>query len=695
MRGAILVSMVFGLAAAAIWGASRTRIERADFVFNNGAEIATLDPAATSGVPEGRMMYALYEGLTVKHPETLEPMPGVAESWSISQKGRLYRFRLRPDARWSNGDLVTAADFEWSWRRLLEAETAAEYAYQLWCVDGAREYTLLPGDRDYDAAGHMWLKKLDNGLLRIGGSGFSPCIPSVKPRLGERTEDTPLCNARTRHPVGSPVAGRIVSVNPDIFHPQNHTDPYERFWWIEIEPDPKALEEALERGALLSAERARDEIFWPQVGIRAVDWRTLEVSLESPTPYFLALTSFFATMPVHRKSIEKARKSFPESWQVEWLRPERLVTNGPFLLKERRLHDRIRLAKNPRYWDALNVAFNTIDVLAVESYSTMLNLYLTGEVDWIERCAPNLVPRMMDREDYNPVPYLGSYFYRVNVQKKPFDDKRVRRALALAIDRQAIVSKVTKKGETPSWSLCPPGLSGYERAEMSHAAGDDGKAYARDCAEALALMDAAGFGPGKERFPTFEIHYNKSESHRDIAEVVADTWRRVLGVDVQLLNQEWKTYLDTQRTFNYDVSRSAWIQDYPDPNTFIEIFVSGGKNNRTRWSHEGYDALVREAGLEADIERRLDLLQRAEAILLEELPILPIFAYTTNNAVHPRLGGFFENSQDDHYPKFWYWMDDAELAAKRAGLPRTKRRIEASGPSAGLYPPAGRDAVIR
>ena len=326
MRTALLLLPVLGLVVAAVWGTGRTRLERADFVFNNGAEIATLDPAATSGVPEGRMMYALYEGLTVKHPKTLEPLPGMAESWRVEDGGKRYRFELRKGAQWSNGDPVTAEDFVGSWRRLLDPETAAEYAYQLWCITGAREFTL-------------------------------------------------------------------------------------------------------------AEDRSREDELWEAVGLRALDAHTLEVELTAPTPYFLALTSFYATMPVHRASIEKARQEFPDTWQVEWLRPERLVTNGPFQLQERRLHDRIRLVRNPRYRDAEHVAFRTIDVLAIESYSTMLNLYLMGEIDWIERCAPNLVPRMMAREDYDPVPYLGSYFYRVNVNRPPFDDVRVRRALARSVKR--------------------------------------------------------------------------------------------------------------------------------------------------------------------------------------------------------------------------------------------------------------------
>jgi len=364
------------------------------------------------------------------------------------------------------------------------------------------------------------------------------------------------------------------------------------------------------------------------------------------------------------------------------VRPGNIVTNGPFMVEDRRVNDRIRLVKNPRYWDAMSVAFNRIDILAVEHYGTMLNLYLTGGVDWIDRCSTNLVPRMLPREDFNPRPYLGAYFYRVNTNKPPLDDKRVRRALALAIDRVAICEKIMKKGEIPSWSLCPPGMPGYDPPAMAHA--DD---FATDCEEAAGLIAAAGYGPDGEDFPTIEIHYNTSEAHRDIAEVIADTWRRVLGIDAKLLNQEWKVYLDTQNTINYDVSRSAWIGDYPDPNTFVDLFQTGGENNRTGWGNARYDELVTAAAGELDPARRMELLAQAEEILLAELPILPIYSYASQNVVNPRLGGFYENVQDDHYPKFWYWLSDEELAAKRAQQPPEWEIVPAPGPSAGLHAP--------
>jgi oligopeptide transport system substrate-binding protein len=213
-------------------------------------------------------------------------------------------------------------------------------------------------------------------------------------------------------------------------------------------------------------------------------------------------------------------------------------------------------------------------------------------------------------------------------------------------------------------------------------------AFAADCARARALLLEAGYGPAGRAFPTIEIHYNTSEAHRDCAEVIADGWRRRLGIDAKLLNQEWKVYLDTQRTLGYDVSRSSWVGDYPDPNTFLDVWLTGGENNRTGWGDPRYDELVRAASREPDPARRLELLGRAEALLLEELPVLPIYGYVSQNLVKPRLGGFFENLQDEHMPKFLYWMDDEELARKRAALPTDRAVVAPGGPPEGLYAPA-------
>jgi oligopeptide transport system substrate-binding protein len=564
---ALLLLLVLAGTVALTRGAHLTP---ADFTFNNGTEVQTLDPATVTGVPEGRVIRALFEGLVVKHPRTLEPLPGMAESWEISEDGLTYTFHLREGARWSNGDPVTAEDFTYSWERFLNPKTAADYAYQLWYVKGAKAYTT------------------------------------------EVTEDG---------------------------GPKND---------------------------------------FSSVGIRATDPYTLVVTLESPTAFFLDLTGFYPLFPVNRRNLEEAREAFPDKWQIEWLRPDRIVTNGPYRVAMRRVNDRIRLVKNEDYWDADNVAFNTIDVLAMEQESTMLNVYLTGGADFIDRVNTNVAHEMMAREDFNPEPYMGTYYYRVNVTKPPFDDVRVRRALSMTIPRKDIVENVEKMGQKAAYSWVPPVIPGYTGAECER----------EDADLARQLMAEAGYGPEGKPFPAIEIHYNTSDAHAAIAQVIALTWQNELGIKAKLRNEEWKVYLDTQNTLRYQVSRAAWIGDYSDPNTFIDMFVTGGENNKTGWGNPDYDRLVAEAAAELDQVKRMELMRDAEAILMAELPMLPIYFYVDKNIVAPRLGGFYPNGLDEHFPKFWYWMDDEELARKRAAQPPEWKLADPHGPPEGQYSPA-------
>lgn len=575
LRQFLPVLLLGAVLGAAVYTTRGARLEPADFVFNNGTEVQTLDPATVTGVPEGRAIRMVYEGLLVSHPETLEPLPGMAERWEVSEDRLTYTFRLRQNALWSNGDTVDADDFLWSFERFLDPRTAAEYAYMLWYVTGAKAFTT-------------------------------------------EVED-----------------GR----------PRNSFD---------------------------------------TVGIERLDRWTLRFQLEAPCPFFLELMAFYPMFPVCRRAIEDMKARFPDTWEKEWLRPENIVCNGPYTVKFRRVNDRIRFEKNPRYWDADSVAFETVDMLAAESYTTSLNLYLTGECHWIDVPPANVIQELRSREDFNPIPYLGTYFYRVNVTRAPMDDKRVRRALALTIPRADIVETITKAGQVPAHTLVPPGIAGYGGTSMPR-----NGTFEEDLAEARRLIEEAGYGPGGKEFPPIEIHYNTSDAHRDIAEVIADGWAKHLGIRAKLSNQEWKVYLDTQSNLGYDVSRSAWIGDYADPNTFIDLFVTGGDNNKTGWGDPRYDALVNAANLEADPAKRFQLMSEAEAVLMEELPILPIYYYVTQTTYSPRLGGYFPNVKDEHFPKFWYWMNDEELAAKRAKYPAENfEEVKTSGPPKGLYPPA-------
>ena len=576
LRTVAALALLGCLFVGALSLAGRARLDRADFAFNNGSEVATLDPAHSLGILEGRVIRCLYEGLVIKHPKTLEPIPGMARSWEQSPDGLRLTFHLREDAVWTNGDRVTAHDFVFSFERFLHPETAANYSHLLWYVRGAR--------------------------------AFSTSVTAA----GEAQHS-----------------------------------------------------------------------FADSVGIRALDDFTLIIELERRAPFFLDLMAFYSPCPVNRRAIEEAKLRWGESWEVHWLAPEHIVTNGPFRLVDRRVNDRIRLAKFEDYWDADNVAFRTVDILAIEQESTLLNTYLTGSVDYIDRISTNVADEMMAREDFVPELYAGTYFYRVNVTQPPFDDLRVRRALSLTIPRERICQDIMKTGQVPAYGLVPPGIPDYLGPGARGL-----NASQQNQVEAKRLLAEAGYGPGGKPMPHIEIHYNTSEAHAAIAQVVALAWQNQLGLRAKLRNEEWKVYLDTQNNRRYDVSRSSWIADYVDPSTFIEQFVSDGDNNRTGWSNPDYDRLVAAASQELDLPERLRLLSQAEAVLIDELPILPVYHYVSQNAVAPRLGGFHGNYLDDHFIKHWYWMDDEELAIRRANQDPGLQLVDPHGPAEGLYPPS-------
>jgi oligopeptide transport system substrate-binding protein len=422
-----------------------TTVERADFTFTNNSEVQSLDPATVTGVPEGRVLRGLFEGLTVEHPKTLEPLPGMAESWELLESGRVLRFFIRENARWSDGEKLDANDFVWSWKRLLTPRTAAKYYELLFYVKGAREYFL---------AMEEWERE---------------------------------CSAL-----------REAASDPES---------------VTLPPEPD----------------------FATVGIRAPEPRVFEVELSSPVPFFLKLTAFYPLFPVARHVVEGGGRN--------WHRPETFVGNGPFRLVSRTLRDRIRMARNELYWDAANVALETVDVLPVESLVSALNLYMSGDVDWIPDVPATVLEDLAGREDFQSASYLGSYFYRINMQNSDpekarfFGDRRVRLALALSIDREAITQKVTRAGELPAYDITPPGLDGYDGPQIPE----------ENVERAKELLEAALSDLGMEKAPTFTILYNTHELHKDIAEVIQSQWSNALGLTVRLENQEWGSYLTSMK----------------------------------------------------------------------------------------------------------------------------------------------------
>jgi oligopeptide transport system substrate-binding protein len=374
------------------------------------------------------------------------------------------------------------------------------------------------------------------------------------------------------------------------------------------------------------------------VGIAALDPFTVRVELNHPTVFFLDVCAMPLATVVPRQTIEK----FGDSW----INARPLPVSGAYELGFWRLNDRVRLKKNPRYWDAANTQSDTIDLLPIGSASGALNLYTRGQVDvvWDKELVPTeLTDVLLKRPDFHTFTYLGTYFIRFNVTRKPFDDPRVRKALALAIDKRRIVERITRGGEQPASSLVPSGAANYTSPP--------GLGY--DPALARQLLAEAGF-PGGKNFPRMEYMFNApaggGKIHEQIAIEMQQMWRDTLGVDIELRQLEMQVYLTEQRQLHYDLSRSSWIGDYNDANTFLNLFVTDDGNNRTGWSNPRYDELIAKANGITDPKAREKLFQEAETILVrDELPIIPIFFYEGINYFDTnKIKGIYPNIVDLH-----------------------------------------------
>jgi oligopeptide transport system substrate-binding protein len=365
------------------------------------------------------------------------------------------------------------------------------------------------------------------------------------------------------------------------------------------------------------------------VGVRVIDDRTLRYELNGPVPFFTSMLTHYSWFPVHPPTIEK--HGGPTARFSPWTKPENFVGNGPFMLDTWSVNKLIRVVRSPTYWDAANVRLNEIHFIPIENTFTEEQSFRNGQLH-----VTSVIPA--DRIDWwrqnNPAslrlePYLGTYFYRFNTTRKPLDDLRVRRALTLAIDQQAIVDTITRAGETPAYAFIPDGMGGYEPPFVIEF----------DPEEARRLLADAGF-PNGRGFPRLDLLFNTQEAHRRIAEAVQAMWRTHLGIEISITNQEWKVYLDSQRTMNYDISRSGWIGDYMDPVTMLKLWKTGDGNNNTGWSNAIFDEAINASWLTGDPKKRYELLLKAEQQLLEELPIAPVYWYTTKRLADPRLRNF-------------------------------------------------------
>jgi len=488
-------------------------------------EPASLDPMKAVGLPEIQVMRDLFEGLTNQDAHG-NIVPGVALSWS-SNDNKTWMFTLRKDARWSNGEPVTAQDFVYSWQRLVEPKNSSPFAW----------FAALSG--------------IENA-------------------------------------------------------------------------------EAITKGQM-SADK---------LGVTATDATHLKVTLSRPVPWFPSMVANAAMYPVSKQVIEKEGDS--------WTSPGKLVGNGAYQLQDRVVNEKIVLVRNANYWDDQKSVLTKVTFIPINEESSATKRYRANDIDITESFPKNmyaLLKKELPGQVYTP-DQLGTYYYAFNTEKGPTADVRVRKALSWSIDRRIIAEKVLGTGEKPAWHFTPDVTAGFTPM----------KSYLQQHsqqelnAQAKALLTAAGYGPGKPLHLT--LLYNTSESHQKIAIAVASMWKKNLGVDVTLQNQEWKTYIDSRNSGSFDVIRASWIGDYNEPSTFLSLLTSTHTGNIARFRSADYDAVITKASTETSVAARNTDYNKAEQIIADQAPIAPIYQYTNGRLIKPWVKGYpITNPEDVAYSR--------------------------------------------
>lgn len=510
-------------AAAAVSG---ELAEKQEITVNNGAEPESLDPHKVSGVPESNVLRQMLVGLTTADNNGAT-IPGMAEKWE-SADNKVWKFTLR-DAKWSNGDPVTADDFVYSFRRLTDPATASPYSTYL--------------------------------------------------------ADAKVVNAQ-----------EIV--------------------------DGKAKPDSL--------------------GVKALDAKTLEITLSEPVPYFPDMLFHSSVKPVNRKVVEQ--------FGDKWTQPENYVSNGAYKLKSWTVNESIVLERNPQYYDDANTKINQVTMLVIPSSVTDVTRFKAGEIDATYDDLPNEQFQSLKSELGDQLkisPKLCTYYYEFNHTKAPFNDARVRHALSLTLDRDLFAEKIVGRGETPAYQYTPPAAQGMKEFVPEWKSWDK----ARRIEEAKKLLAEAGYSEANPL--KFELLYNTNENHKKNAVAAAALWKEALGfVEVTLNNQEWKTYLDTRRTQKHQMSRGGWCADYNEASTFLNTFKSNSSSNYGKYASAEFDDLMAKT-LSADVtpEQRAELYKQAEAVLDKDAATIFVYHYVTPRLVKPYIAGY---STEDAMSQFQF-----------------------------------------
>ncbi|MEZ8009982.1 MULTISPECIES: ABC transporter substrate-binding protein [Vibrio] len=515
---AVAATSTLSIAAEVPAGTELAKVQ--ELVRGNGTEVATIDPHKSQGVPESHVIRDLLEGLVNQDGEG-NTIPGVAESWETTDN-KTFTFHLRKDAKWSNGDPVTAEDFVYSWQRAVDPATASPYAWYM-------EYTKMVNAKDI-------------------------------------------------------VAGK------------------------------------------------KDK---SELGVKAVDANTLVVELDTAVPYFVMMMGHTTMKPVHQATVEK--------FGDQWTKPGNFVGNGAFAVDKWVVNERLVLKRNDQYWNNDKTVLNKVTFLPIENQVAEMNRFLSGEIDFTNELPTEHFKRLKKEyaEDVSVAGNLCTYYYIFNTKKAPFDDVRVRKAISYAIDRNIVSDAILAQGQKPAYFLTPEITAGFNPELPAY-----GKMSQKERnEEAARLLEEAGYG--KDNPLNFNLLYNTSENHKKIAVALGSMWKKTLGLKVTLENQEWKTYLSSKDSGDFEVARAGWCGDYNEASSFLTLMKSNNTTGGVHYDSAEYDQIINKALNSTSAEEREALYLEAEALMAKDMPIAPIYQYVKSRLLNPHVGGFPTNNAED------------------------------------------------
>ncbi|MEZ8189322.1 ABC transporter substrate-binding protein [Vibrio sp. 1F279] len=515
---AVAATSTLSIAAEVPAGTELAKVQ--ELVRGNGTEVATIDPHKSQGVPESHVIRDLLEGLVNQDGEG-NTIPGVAESWETTDN-KTFTFHLRKDAKWSNGDPVTAEDFVYSWQRAVDPATASPYAWYM-------EYTKMVNAKDI-------------------------------------------------------VAGK------------------------------------------------KDK---SELGVKAVDANTLVVELETAVPYFVMMMGHTTVKPVHKATVEK--------FGDQWTKPGNFVGNGAFSVDKWVVNERLVLKRNDQYWNNDKTVLNKVTFLPIENQVAEMNRFLSGEIDFTNELPTEHFKRLKKEhaEDVSVAGNLCTYYYIFNTKKAPFDDVRVRKAISYAIDRDIVTGAILAQGQKPAYFLTPEITAGFDPELPQYGT----MSQKERNVEAARLLEEAGYG--KDNPLNFNLLYNTSENHKKIAVALGSMWKKTLGLKVTLENQEWKTYLSSKDSGDFEVARAGWCGDYNEASSFLTLMKSNNTTGGVHYDSAAYDQIIDKALNSTSEEERKALYLEAEALMANDMPIAPIYQYVKSRLLNPHVGGFPTNNAED------------------------------------------------